>query len=104
MKEIVRYAVVDDGGAEILGATYDSKRDAITSLEYSKGCTIVKLVGTMPEPKKMKKVALFVYQDRVYTYRTCSMLMTEEQAKKWCKDAGFNVIKYPYGEIIEVEE
>ena len=52
--EIVRYAIVDDG-EEILGATYDSERDAITSLEYSKGCKIVKLVGTMPEKKKLRK-------------------------------------------------
>lgn len=103
MKEIVRYAIVDDE----TGVVYNSfahKQEAITSVYYKSGRTIVKLVGEIPEPKRMKKMAVFVYTDRVSTFRLCSMLMTEQQAKIWCKDAGFNLVQWPYGDVFEVEE
>jgi len=103
MKEIVRYGIINEYG-EFL-TTQPCVDLALTSNLYKKGCTIVKLTGQMPEPKRMEKVALFVYQDRAYTYRMCSMMMrTEKQAENWCVDAGFNLVKWPYGEIIEVEE
>ena len=55
-KEIVRWAIVDENG--IVMACSASEDDAVYSRQHRAGCTIVKLVGTLPEPpKKPRRLA-----------------------------------------------
>jgi hypothetical protein len=101
-KEIVRYAIVDENG--IVMACSASEDDAVYSRCNRAGCTIVKLVGTLPEPKKMKKVAQYTYMTSLNSIFTSGRLHTEEEAKQRCEMYGDKLIKWPYGDVIEVEE
>lgn len=103
MKEIVRYGILDNVTGYMKGL-FMSENEAITDLNYLKGCTIVKLVGQMPEPKRMKKVALFVLRDNKGQVLVPYSLRTKDEAKAKCDDAGYTLLQWPYGEIIEVED
>jgi hypothetical protein len=100
--EIVRYAIVGETG--IVLACSSCEEAVLTSLYFKKGCTIVKLVGTMPEPKKMKKVALFAYRSQMGNLVVGDYLRTEEEAKLWCKDNRHTLLQWPHGSVIEIEE
>ena len=104
MKEIVRYAVVDDDDGTVYSSFFSSERDAVTSIYNSRGRSIVKLVGTLPEPKKMKKVASYLYQDDSGRVFQANQLATEEEAKQECEKYGVKLILWPYGSVIEIEE
>ncbi len=56
MTEIVRYGILDNETGYMKGL-FMSENEAITNLNYLKSCTIVKLVGQMPEPKKPRLMA-----------------------------------------------
>jgi hypothetical protein len=102
MKEIVRYAIVTPMGDCV--ATYDSENEALNSGYYIDVVKIVKLTGTLPEPKKMKKVASYVYQYDTGSVFQANQLLTEESAKKECEKYGVKLLLWPYGDVIEVEE
>ena len=53
MKEFALYAIVTPEGE--CPASYASEKAALCSKHYTDGCTIVKLTGQMPEPKKLRK-------------------------------------------------
>jgi hypothetical protein len=102
MTEIVRYAIVNESGdIEVFCL---SEETALTSRHNKTGRSIVKLVGQMPEPKKMKKVALFAYCNNEGEFIVRDYLRTEEDAKAQCKEAEYTLIKWPFGDVIEVEE
>ena len=90
-REIVRWAIVDEG-EEILGATYDSERDALTSLEYVKGCTLVKLTGTLPEPKKPRLLAPALLNDVGLPELSCCLYASEKEARE---EIGTSFISWP---------
>jgi hypothetical protein len=104
MKEIVCYAVVDGGNFITACASEKQAQDVLTSIEYVKGCTIVKLTGQMPEPKKMKKVASYLYMNDIANVFQANQLVTEDAAKQECAKYNVELIKWPYGSVIEVEE
>ena len=101
-KEIVRYAIINQDGEFV--STFASEALALCNGCYRKGCTIVKLVGTMPEPKRMKKVALFAYRSRLGNLVVDDYLRTEEEAKERCRLDETTLIKWPYGSVLEIEE
>jgi len=104
VKEIEVYAVYNaDDGRELLG--YFDTLLAAKSHPFNKlNCTIVKLTGQMPEPKKMKKVATYVYINNDGEIWESRLLRTKEDAEKMCKSNGYKLIQWPYGDVIEVEE
>jgi hypothetical protein len=55
MMEIVRYAICNEDG-EVYGS-YEVENNAVCSPSFKKGCTIVKMVGQLPEQKKPKLMA-----------------------------------------------
>lgn len=98
--EIVRYAIVAKFG-DILRLCR-TEEAALTDVNYKHGCVIVRLVGQLPEPKRIKKVALFVFHNGVEQVTVGYQLLTEDEAKEKCRLVGYTLIKWPYGEIIEV--
>jgi hydroxymethylpyrimidine/phosphomethylpyrimidine kinase len=102
-KEIVRWAVVDSKSGKVYNS-YAIEKEAVTSIYNQTDCAIVKLTGTLPEPKKMKKVATYAYRYANEEVVISGVAITEDRAKKACKDRDWELIKWPYGEIIEVEE
>ena len=103
MTEIVRYGILDGVTGYIKGL-FMSENEAITNLNYLEGCTIVKLVGQMPEPQKMKKVATFVYQkDDPAEVWESRLLRTEDEAKGICEQNGWKLLKWPNCDVLEVE-
>lgn len=102
MTEIVRYGIIDEGGVFLTTASSESL--ALTSSYYKQGCTIVKLVGQLPEPKRMKKVALFAYRNTSGNVYVGCRLFTEVEAKERCNSDGDTLIKWPFGDVIEVED
>jgi hypothetical protein len=102
-KEIIRYAIVDENG--IVMACSASEKDAVYSRCNKAGCTIVKLTGQIAvAQKRMKKVAQYVYLTTLKSILASGCLLTEEDAKQLCVGCGAELIKWPYGEIIEVPE
>ena len=101
MKEIVQYAIVDKNG--LVHATTQCKEAAEHSMYFQKEHTIVKLTGQMPEPKKMKRIAQHVLLSSVGYYVYTGML-TMEEANKHCEKYCYQLIKWPHGDVIEVED
>ena len=103
MKEIVKYAVVTPKGDCV--AILDGEDEVRASGYYLDTVTIVKLTDQMPEPKKMKKVAQYVYTNiHLKSIYSSDSLHTEEEAKQRCAKEGDKLIKWPYGCVIEVED
>lgn len=88
MKEIVRYAIVDDTG--IVMACSAREEDAVYSRCNRAGCSIVKLVGQMPEPKKPRLMApammLVCHQVSV----SVAIFSSEKEARDTLKDLFFS--------------
>jgi hypothetical protein len=102
MKEFALYAIVTPEGE--CPVSYASEKAALRSKHYTDGCTIVKLGGTLPEQKRMKKVATYAFKDSDGQYWEAKLMCTEDEAKQRCDEDGDKLMKWPYGEIIEVEE
>jgi hypothetical protein len=102
MKEFALYAIVTPEGE--CPASYASEKAALRSKHYTDGCTIVKLTGQMPEPKKMKKVASYVCMSDIGSVFQSNQLLTEDAAKQECEKYNVELIKWPYGEVVEVPE
>jgi hypothetical protein len=102
MKDINTYAVVDENG--VCYSFHGREVDAIKATVETKACTIVKLTGQMPEPKKMKMVALFAYRSQMGDLAVSDYLRTEEEAKRTCKDNRHTLLQWPYGSVLEVEK
>ena len=100
--EIVRYAIVKED--KEIKAWCHHECDALVNSALTKGCTIVKMVGTMPEPKKMKKMALFVRKNQWGDIIVGDYMVTEERAKASATELGHQLIQWPYGQIIEIED
>ena len=62
------------------------------------------IVSEWSEPKKMKKVALFVRKNHQGEIVIGDYMQTEERAKEVCVNTSHALIKWPYGEILEVED
>jgi hypothetical protein len=102
-KEITLWCIVCDEG--IVWATYSSFNKALSYMGASRDRRIVKLTGQIPEPKKIKKVASYIYSYGGGDIIQSSTLDTEEHVKNLHKTINdFKLIKWPYGEIIEIEE
>jgi hypothetical protein len=101
-KEIVRWAIVELAGSFVM--TFPTKESAECSSFYKDGCTIVKLTGQMPEPKKMKRVASYAYQYNKGGVFNANQLLTEDEAKHECEKYNVELILWPYGSVIEIEE
>jgi hypothetical protein len=99
MKEIVRYAVIDEEGDFV--ASFPDENEA---RGFDQSCTIVKLTGQMTEPKRMKKVATYLYRDDSGRVFHAHQLLTEDAAKQECEKYGVTLFLWPYGDVIEVEE
>jgi hypothetical protein len=61
------------------------------------------LVSEWTEPKKMKKVASYAYRYGKEVVTISGVAITEERAKKICKDRDLELIQWPYGSVIEIE-
>ena len=101
MKEIVKWVII----SEYEGATavFDTEKEALTSASFVGKTKIVKMVGPMPEQKKTKKVATYAYRYEKEVVTISGVAITEEKAKKVCKDRNWELIKWPYGDVIELE-
>jgi hypothetical protein len=102
MKEIVKYAVVTPKGDCV--AILDGEDEVRASGYYLDTVTIVKLTGTLPEPKRMKKVASYVYRYDAGGVFHANQLLTEAAAKQECEKYNVELIKWPHGDVLEVEE
>ena len=102
MKEIVKYAVITPKGDCV--AILDGENEVRASGYDLDLVAIVKLTGQMPEPKRMKKVAQYVYLTILKSIFTSGRLHTEEEAKQRCAKEGDKLILWPYGDVIEIEE
>ncbi len=100
--EIVRYAIV--GEDKEIKAWCHHECDALVNSAFTKGCTIVKMVGEMPEPKKMKKVALYVKKNQRGDIIVGDYMLTEEAAKEYATRMCLHLVQWPYGQIIEIED
>jgi len=101
--ELVRYAIVDDVNGDIKSLC-QSENEAVTNLTYIKGRSIVKMVGEIPEPKKMKKVALYVRKNQRGDIIVGDYMLTEEAAKEAATEMGHQLVQWPHGSVIEIEE
>ena len=82
--EIVRYAIVGETGIVLACTACESA--ALTSMYFAQGCTIVKMVGEIPKPKKPKLMApcLHMCGDRIGI--SGGLLESEQEAKAIWKD------------------
>jgi hypothetical protein len=100
MTEIVRYGIINKQGE--FTTTCMSEEVARASTFWSTDCTLVKLVGQLPEQKKMKKVATFVYQNGDEVWES-GLLRTEDETKAVCKQNGWKLLRWPNCDVLEVE-
>ena len=103
-KEIVRYGIFNEywGCVDTFGSLQEAEEDIKKRPStYGKNYSIVKLTGQLPEPKKIKKIALYAYRYGNGPVIVSSELVTEDQARKFCN--GLTLVKWPYGGIIEIE-
>ena len=101
-KEITAWCLVCDEG--IIWATYSTYERALKDLGDRTDRRIVNLTGQIPEPKKMQKVALYVYKVND-TYHVSTRFVTKEKAEKLCREhPPCSLVQWPYGPVLEVEE
>jgi hypothetical protein len=98
MKEFVRWAIVGKDGGFV--ASFPTKESAECSLYNKNFCTIVKLSGQIPEPKK---VASYLYINDSGSVFQANQLITEDAAKQDCEKYNVKLLQWPYGSVIEVE-
>jgi len=102
MKEIVKWVIISEYEGAI--AVFDTEKEALTSAYFVGKTKIVKMVGQIPEQKKMKKVALFVLKNHWGEIFVGDYMQTEEIAKEYTLEKGGQLIQWPYGDVIEVED
>jgi hypothetical protein len=101
MKEIVRWAIVGEDGSFLM--SFPCEETAECSGYNRSGNTIVKLTGQMPEKKRMKTVAQYVYRiDDMM--RVSDFMVTREEAEEGCRRCGNKLWQWPWGLTAEVEE
>jgi hypothetical protein len=98
-KEIAAWCLVCDEGT--IRATYSTYEAARKYLGDRTDRRIVKLTGEIPEPKKIKRIATYAYRYGNGAVIVSSALVTEDQAREFCNE--LTLVKWPYGEIIEIE-
>jgi len=99
---IVKWVIVDNRDGAL--AVYDTEREALSSACFVGKTKIIKLTGKMPEPKKMKKVASYLYMNDIGNVFQANQLVTEDVAEQECEKYKVELILWPYGDVIEVEE
>jgi hypothetical protein len=85
MKEIVRWAIVDDDNGTVY-TSFSHEKEAVASIYTSTGRSIVKLTGQMPEPKKPRLLAPCLYNSGKGIWVSASLYESEQEAKAIWKD------------------
>ena len=79
--EIVRWAIVGENGDFV--ASFPNENEARTDRSFNQRCTIVKLVGTLPEPPKKPRLMAHAIKKQCGMYSlSTSVYDSEDSARK----------------------